>query len=403
MKTLLDVLKQIVADSQDSNLISTNTKAYNVVKTLLNQGSMFINTYRSTRGECARESLSDSIDKVLDAVAKVNDHAPDRDTIYQVYTVKYFLEADEESKAKMLSDHSFVSALSNSKQYINRFIPCKDWGKIVKILLEKGIICNLSIFDAMHLIEDFDNVTDDQIRVIYGACHDTRNFSYSVAIYLFGEDRVIPLIIEDINKCAKENENDIVVSKGDDYNLTGDDRIKILTKLSNEAVEKIRLNIPIEEFVTLCKADSRYLICNNYSNDYGNAMWEDKELPDIIRYCMVIGKCCANGAIPSYQLNKIKLFAPLVQMMGYNYRNIFKAIKDSFDEKGMLKEEIIAASKVKPNNNKTEQIYFVTIKDGNIQIFKSKEERDNAHIEGGINYDYTKSQLRKKMNELLEN
>ena len=123
---------------------------------------------------------------------------------------------------------------------------------------------------------------------------------------------------------------------------------------------------------------------------------------DLIRYCAIIAKCCYNRNIPSYQLAKIKVFAPLLQMYAYNYKSVFEAIKGSFNPDGSIKEEVLNLAKNR-KAVKVDQIYYCVIKDGNIQIFKSEEERTAANIEGGINYNFNKVQLNKKMYELLGN
>ena len=80
-------------------------------------------------------------------------------------------------------------------------------------------------------------------------------------------------------------------------------------------------------------------------------------------------------------MNKIKTFASLVKMYTYNYKNVFEAIKNSFNQDGSIKKEALALSKPK-KVTKINQIYYCVIKDGNIQIFKTEEERAKANIEG---------------------
>ena len=89
-------------------------------------------------------------------------------------------------------------------------------------------------------------------------------------------------------------------------------------------------------------------------------------------------------------------------MYSYDYTKVFNAIKCSFNEDGSIKQETLSLGKA-PKAPKVEQTYYCVIKDGNIQIFKSEEERTAANIQGGMSYDFNKVQLRKKMDELLGN
>lgn len=400
MKTLQDLLEQLVEkynqykNIDDADVV--NHKIKQNLRDLIKTEEMFVGYYSDKLTQkCTDVSLCKDIDTMFANMTLTSGINSDRDTAQDYLVVKYFIGADDATKENIVKDSVLSNAVLKANQHFLRFIDPAWYSKLNEYNQRP------CIWDALMCVQDFDNITDKEIIDVANSRNGNQNTSYSIACTLFGEDKVIPLIIKGLQENGKKSDEIISFRANEEEDLMQ----KILTGLDDESVKKYQPNsFHLSGYLRLCNMDQRYLIHANYFlTDEANNIWEQQdEYTDIIRYCGIIAKCCGNRNIPSYQLNKIKVFAPLIQMYMYNYQNVFNAIKDSFNADGSIKQEVLTLSKAK-KQPKPEQTYYCVIKDGNIQIFKSEEERTNANIEGGINYDFNKVQLRKKMDELLGN
>lgn len=405
MKTIQQFLEELITRYETTPVDGSqeNSTERDILRRLIKTGDMFIG-YSSDkfRPNYMQASLQDDIDNMVKGAFALHESGSsvNAEPLFMSSTVKLFNQASDTEKENMLDDKYYWRAMAQIYECYRKFIDSK-WNK--KILENKRGIKSDNVWDALLAVEDFDNVTDEEIKNVFLGSSRDGNESYGIACVLFGEDRVIPLI-------AKYLREDAIASNINNYPLRiGESQaliMKIFKALDDETVPKYYpVNLTAERFFRiLCKEDRRQLINTPmFANEVANRMWDDQEsYDDITRYCAIIAKCCSNKAIPSYQLNKIKIFAPLVQMYGYNFNQIFTAIKGSFNEDGSIKQEVLALGKVQ-RAPKPEQTYYCVIKDGNIQIFKSEEERTAANIEGGMSYNFNKVQLRKKMDELLGN
>lgn len=369
MKTLQDLLKEIAEPWTTINKTFTNR---NYLRDLLKTEDMFIGySDRKLDSTYIKASLSNSLDEMI-----ATNPDTTTDDIRQYFTIKYFIEADDITKKNIIANKILNATILQSDECYRRFIEPK-WYKKLWLARDKSQVSSY-IWDFLMCVEDFDNITDESIKDI---AHSTSygNISYTITCMLFGKEKVIPLIIQSLQENA-ESRNKILNNRIDEDE---DIMTKIFTGLDDETVKKCRPNYCMDKYLKLCIKDSRYLIhAESFLEEDANWLWEKSDkYNDLIRYCAIIAKCCHNKNIPSYQLSKIKIFASLIKMYTYDYKNVFEAIKNSFNQDGSIKQEVLTLSKPK-KVTKINQIYYCVIKDGNIQIFKTEEERTKANIDG---------------------
>ena len=409
MKTLHDLLKEISEQWKDirgvdSSSTETDYETYCLkerLRDLIKTEDMFLGYYSDKLNLVYMNvSLSETLDEMIKSRKNTSGLSLDTDDIKQYFTVKYFIEADDATKENIISNETLNGAIVGCDECYLRFIDPK-WFR--KLWDKRPSDTSSNIWHKLMCIEDFDNVSDEDVVEVATSKCSAQGTSYGIACTLFGEDRVVSLITEYVKGKVKASQEKIF--QYDVCEEQGSLLEKILLKLDDETVKGCYPASYRESgYLKLCQKDPRYLIhAQNFLEEDANAIWDTvSENNDLIRYCAIIAKCCYNRNIPSYQLAKIKVFAPLLQMYAYNYKSVFEAIKGSFNPDGSIKEEVLNLAKNR-KAVKVDQIYYCVIKDGNIQIFKSEEEGTAANIEGGINYNFNKVQLNKKMNELLGN
>lgn len=400
MKTINDVIDTVIKDFM---LMSNEDERKPFIRAWLEQGSMFIGSGCDKVSEKhIAKNLTSNLDATMMNTAKVRNYGnpdmPRLDDVYKALSIHYFLSLSDEDKKKMLDNPVYIDTFSNIDRYYLRYIPI-EYRKLICSYngdKEKGI------WDKLLCIEDFDNVTDDQILNIMNTRLDGFSHAYEIARYLFGEERTLDLIVQNVENEVDTNkkvrfggyrEGDI--SKGLFF--------KLAKKLPDEYVPNVYCHdiLEIKEYLTFCMEDKRWFIqAKMFDEALANKVFEASDVfNDLQRYAMIVSRCCKCGEIPTYQAKRLKAFSVLIQLYGYNYSQVLPAMMSKFDADGKLIPEEPTTSKPKADDS----LRYVIIKDGNIKVYKTKEARDEENtLTQGLALDLTKTQLRKKMDELLE-
>lgn len=407
MKTLNDIVDKMI---KDYVAMTEDNPVKKYLKQVLLSDDIIIGR-RETRLDSDKigKSLTSSVDTTLFRVGELNTSYsnsghPDPEDVFEALAFDYFLGLKEEEQSELLKSEDYVRAFYKSCKYYSRYLPIKARKEIYGSYLAKEIR-RCPLWDHLMCIEDFDNVTDDQIFELMHTGSDGQGQCYEFLRYLFGDDRMIDLIVKDIEAKVATGSS-VRIGRGSGMDITIQLFEIIAKKISDDNVEKIFCNDLYcrhpEEFLRFCMEDKRWFYHTKFMEEsLANKIFENPvAFNDLQRYVMIIGRCCMNGNIPTYQAKRLKEFSALIQLCGYNFKHILPQIFVRFDKDGkLIAQELVAKPKANPD-----VLRYVIIKDGNIKIYKTKEERDEENVTiMGTALDLTKAQLRKKMDELLEN
>jgi len=315
--------------------------------------------------------IYDEYNKTLKNYSTIDNFGND---LMLIYTLNTMPEVD---RKKLLSDEG----------YCNRFLDRVDeeyavelhWSD-VKLLIKNATNHQerISLSWMFAAIEDFNNVTDEEIKHLY----DEDYRFMDVYVSLFG-DRVKDML----------------------YAIE-DDRQKELQRddMSKEIREEILVNAPkpikviwrwIRGFesahlIKLCEKDDRYIpqiidYLDSAPRGEANKVWENSNevaryygngvsFPDLYRYLFIIAQCCINKQIPAYQATKLKEYAPLMKMHNWNFDAMAEIVKGNFAATGKVK---ITIPKVISSGTKI--VFTLSTPEGRLMNFKTEEDRDNIY------------------------
>lgn len=407
MKTLNDVVDKMI---NDFNAMTSDNLVKPYLQKVLSCDDIIIGRREySLQPDKIVKSLSSNVDTTMFRVGELNTSYsnsghPDPDDVFEALAFDYFLGLNEEEQKELLRCEDYVKAFYKSSKYYSRYLPVSARKTIYGSAVADQIR-RCPLWDRLMCIEDFDNVTDEQIFNLMHTGADGQSQCYEFLRYLFGDDRMIDLIVKDIEDKVSTGSS-IRIGKSSGMDITIPLFEIIAKKISDDSIEKVFCHDLYshhpEEFLRFCMEDKRWFYHTKFMEEsLANKVFENPTVfNDLQRYVMIIGRCCMNGNIPTYQAKRLKEFSALIQLCGYNFKHILPQIFVRFDKDGkLINQEPV--SKPKPN---PDALRFVIIKDGNIKIYKTKEERDEENLTVmGTALDLTKAQLRKKMDELLEN
>lgn len=402
MKTINYIIDKAIADFM---LMSNEDERRSFIRHWLETDDVLIGSGSQKITEANLPlNVSTDIDTTMLRTAKVknygDDTMPRREDVYKALSMKYFLSLSDEDKQKMLNDKVYLESLKSIDKYYTRYIPFEYRKAICGYTDDRRDA--LSIWDKLMCIEDFDNVTDEQILDLIDTQLNCVSHSYEIVRYLFGDDRAIDLIVKSIETKVAKGEK-IRLNSYSQKDMTKTLFFAVAQKLSDECVPNVYCHdmLEIKEYLDFCMKDKRWFIhAKMFDEALANKVFEAQNAyNDLQRYAMIISRCCKCGEIPAYQAKRLKAFSVLIQLYGYNYSQVLPAMLSKFDADGKLIPDETTVNKPKADDS----LRYVIIKDGNIKVYKTKDIRDTENVvEQGLALDLTKSQLRKKMDELLE-
>jgi len=405
MKTINDLLKEIAKKAIKE---SKGERCNNIFYDLIETKYMFFGE-RDTKLEAnhLNASFSEDIYSLIKKLPKLTEgyYFPDRKETLQFLGIQHFLEADDVTKEKLINIPSICQNILEIPECFHKFIPPKWYKKICNNPNCESDEEDYDIDDGpdddshtmwklLLSIEDFDNVTDDELKELINGCYYKHASAYTFCCRLFGKERTIPLIIESIQKhTSKVKDIDLLLTNQDDDIIE-----EIILNLNENIIKDIDFSeLSDSLYYKLCKKDSKYLSYGKFLAYTSNIIWDNTEkYSDIFRYCAVIAQCCEKAQIPKYRLKDLGAFAGVIKLYDYKYNEVFNVIRDSFNPNGSIKDNVVVLGEPNAGN-----IYYCVIKDDNIQIFKTEQERAKANVKGGINYNFTKTQLNRKIAKLL--
>lgn len=228
----------------------------------------------------------------------------------------------------------------------------------------------LRLFDAfVYTIEDFDNLTEDDLRFIVVT---SRHYLFSALHVIYGDAIYKPFAETLLTRPHMIND------------LSSDtDKLNILKCISKDKISTLPITtfkeLSAESFYELTKLHKEwYLRLNDFIKRDGlaNNIYKDTTSFDTtFKIAAIVAECCRNRNIPTYQLNRIKNYAALLKIHNFDFKLCIKSLLDIADD-----PEKIAT--ITPKKRSIQKKYIVVNLDTNTSVvYDTEEEANKAYIE----------------------
>lgn len=226
----------------------------------------------------------------------------------------------------------------------------------------------LRFFDTfVYTIEDFDNITEDDLKFIVVT---SRHYLFSALSVIYG-DAVYKSFAETL-LTRPHIINDL---------SSDTDKLNILKCIPKDKISGLPVttfkDLSAKSFYELTKLHEEwYMRLNDFIRKDGlaNNIYKG-DFDDIFKTAAIIAECCRNKNIPTYQLNRIKNYAALLRIHNFDFKLCLKALLDIADNPEKMP---VVTFKKKSMQKK----YIVVNLDNYTSvIYDTEEEANKAYIE----------------------